>query len=342
MAASPRWRVNAHEAAFPLAAEPPRAAGRTPSTPWPPWLEVEGACTNEPSVAVVGARGPSRPNLAFARELALRLATRGLVIVSGGARGIDAAAHEGALAAGGRTIAVMGSGLDRPYPPEHAPLFRRIVAGGGALVSPFESDTEPRRSYFPKRNEVIAGWAQAVVVVEAALVSGSLSTAAAARRRQRPVFAVVGSPGCDSLVATGRATALYDDDMDGAVAAVVGEPREVRVGSKAANAHPMESTPPWLTHWLPRAGGATPPAGESSGATPRQGRITAALVAQHHGWPLARAIGELERATLDGWLRREPGGQFTVSRQRLAIAPSAALDSEPHVPKDNHSEQARS
>ncbi len=144
-------------------------------------------------VALVGSRAASPLGLAFARRLADELAAAGLVVVSGLARGIDAAAHRGALDARGRTVAVLGSGLDRLYPPEHAELAAQ-VQGIGAVVSEFPLGTPPAKPHFPRRNRVIAGWVRAVVVVEAGSRSGALSTARAALDEDRDVMAVPGHP----------------------------------------------------------------------------------------------------------------------------------------------------
>jgi len=133
-------------------------------------------------VAIVGARAASGHAAAAARALAADLAGCGYAVVSGGAIGIDAAAHRGALDAGGETVAVMATGLDIAYPARNRPLFGEIVATGrGALLSPFPLGVPPRRYRFVRRNRIIAGLADAVVVVEAGLASGSLYTAAATR-----------------------------------------------------------------------------------------------------------------------------------------------------------------
>jgi DNA processing protein len=147
----------------------------------------------ESSVAIVGSRAASPLGLGFAERLAGELASAGAVVVSGLARGIDAAAHRGALAASGRTVAILGSGLDRLYPLENGYLADRI-GETGALVSEFPLGTRPWKSNFPRRNRVIAGWARAVVVVEAGERSGALSTARAAADEGRDVMAVPGHP----------------------------------------------------------------------------------------------------------------------------------------------------
>ena len=157
-----------------------RARGR-----WPP---PEG-----PRAAIVGSRRPSPYGEAVAEQLSADLAAAGVVVVSGLALGIDAAAHRGALNGGGTTIAVMGTGVDIVYPAAHSALAEQIVAGGGALVSQFPDGTLPRRHNFPARNLTMAALSDVVVVVEAAEGSGALITAAAALELGKDVMAVPGS-----------------------------------------------------------------------------------------------------------------------------------------------------
>ncbi|GEM_PF-112084 len=144
-----------------------------------------------PMVAIVGSRRPSSYGEKVAKRLASQLAERGLVVVSGLARGIDAAAHRGALEAGGRTVAVLATGLDRVYPPEHHELAARITESG-ALLSEFPPGSSPKRDHFPRRNRIVSGLSLGVVVVEAAQRSGSLITAGSALEQGREVFAVPG------------------------------------------------------------------------------------------------------------------------------------------------------
>jgi DNA processing protein len=146
----------------------------------------------KPSVALVGSRRASPYAINAAQALARQLASAGLAIVSGLARGVDAAAHQGTLEAGGKTIAVLGTGIDVVYPRSHASLFRRIEREG-VIVSEFPPGTPPKPENFPIRNRVISGLAHGTVVVEATSRSGSLITARMAAEQGRDVFAVPGS-----------------------------------------------------------------------------------------------------------------------------------------------------
>lgn len=160
----------------------------------PPTLSVLGdpAVLPERAVAIVGGRNASANGQRIAEELALALAAQGLTIVSGMARGIDAAAHRGALASG-RTIAAVAGGLDVPYPPQHRDL-QAAIAKNGAVVSEARLGTAPQARHFPRRNRIIAGLVLGVVVIEAAPLSGSLITARLALECGRELYAVPGSP----------------------------------------------------------------------------------------------------------------------------------------------------
>src|SRR5256886_7884731 len=159
-------------------------------------LYVKGAwseCLDGPCVAIVGSRRCSTYGQNAALMLSRELAQRGVTIISGLARGIDAAAHRGALEAGGRTVGVMGTGLDQVYPRDHKKLVDEILANKGALISEFPLETPPAPQNFPYRNRVISGLSLGVVLVEAAENSGSLITARLAMEQNREVFAVPGS-----------------------------------------------------------------------------------------------------------------------------------------------------
>ncbi len=158
----------------------------------PALLYVRGGLPRHPGLAVVGARQASLPNQRLTHTLCQQIAAQGFAIVSGLARGIDRAAHEGALAANGTTVAVLGCGIDRIYPLDNAHLFDQIPAQGGAIVSEYPPDTAPLARHFPGRNRIISGMCQGVLVVEAAVRSGSLITAGFALDQGREVFAIPG------------------------------------------------------------------------------------------------------------------------------------------------------
>jgi DNA processing protein len=182
--------------------------------PRPPVLYVAGdaASMSQPCVAIVGTRRATGYGRACAAEIADELARAGVTVVSGLALGIDAEAHAAAVEAGGRSVAVLPSPLDRIYPPRHRELAARLVATGGALVSELAPGYSPGKPDFARRNRIIAGLSRAVVVVEAPDRSGALLTVAAAIDYGREVFAVPGpidavaSRGCNRLIADHQAT----------------------------------------------------------------------------------------------------------------------------------------
>lgn len=207
------------------------------ATPSPPGLFVRGTMTIDDglAVAIVGARRASAYGLEVAEALASDLAARGVTIVSGLARGIDAAAHRGALAAGGRTLAVLGSGIDVIYPPEHRGLAREIAARG-AVLTEMPPGTRPLPWHFPLRNRIIAALSLGVVVVEAAERSGALTTATWAAELGREVLAVPGrvtspaSRGAHGLLRDGAA--LVESAAD--VLAQLPEPFRSAAAQRAA------------------------------------------------------------------------------------------------------------
>ncbi|HWN54848.1 MAG TPA: DNA-processing protein DprA [Methylomirabilota bacterium] len=189
--------------------------------PLPPerlWVRGRVEADDTLAMAIVGAREATPYGVGCAERLAEDLAARGITIISGLARGIDSAAHRGALRAGGRTIAVLGSGVDVIYPPENRRLALQ-VAEGGAVVSQFPLGTPPLAGYFPARNRVIAGLSLGVVVVEAAEKSGSLITAGLAGELGREVMAVPGpltslmSRGAHRLIQDGAALVQGWEDV---------------------------------------------------------------------------------------------------------------------------------
>ncbi len=160
----------------------------------PPLLYYTGSLQtcDQHALAIVGARKGSHAGRAFTRTLSGDLAALGFTIVSGLARGIDADAHQGALTAGGRTLAVLGCGIDRTYPPEHHTL-RQQIEQQGAVLSEFPMGTSPQSFHFPRRNRIISGLSLGVIVTEATMKSGSLITARMALEQNREVFAIPGN-----------------------------------------------------------------------------------------------------------------------------------------------------
>lgn len=144
------------------------------------------------AIAVIGSRRTTHYGMESAKKLSYQLSYAGLTVISGLARGIDTAAHQGALAAKGRTIAVIGSGLSKLYPPENAALAEKIRGGNGAIVSEFSMEIEPDRQTFPMRNRIISGWSHGLLVVEAGLSSGALITVTQALEQGRSIYAVPG------------------------------------------------------------------------------------------------------------------------------------------------------
>ena len=194
------------------------------------WVAGELDGLRAPCVAVVGTRVPSDDGRRRARQLASELARSGVCVVSGLALGVDGAAHEGSLAAGAPTIGVLGGGHDHFFPPRHRELAGRIVAGGGAVVSPFEPGNHPEPWQFLARNAVIAALAYAVVVVEAAARSGALNTAGHAGERGIPVLAFPGdvdrpkAAGCNALIRDGATLVRDADDVLAALPAIAPPP----------------------------------------------------------------------------------------------------------------------
>ncbi|MBI4012485.1 MAG: DNA-protecting protein DprA [Candidatus Rokubacteria bacterium] len=212
----------------------------------PPFLVVRGSLERDDALAmaIVGSRKPTAYGLRSAERLAGDLAARGVTVVSGLARGIDTAAHRGALAAGGRTVAVLGSGLDVVYPPENRGLCRDIAAAG-AVVSQFPMGTPPLPAHFPIRNRVIAGLALGTVVVEAGERSGALITARMAGELGREVYAVPGnvssavSEGTNGLIQDGARLVRGWEDVVAELAPVWRDAvRPVAAPARAAAAVP--------------------------------------------------------------------------------------------------------
>ena len=255
---------------------------------WPP--------PKGPRVAIVGSRRPSPYGEAVAEQLGLELAHAGVVVISGLALGIDAAAHRGALNGAGVTVAIMGTGVDVIYPAAHAVLAEAILAGGGALVSQFPDGTAPRRHNFPARNYTMAALSDVVVVVEAAEGSGALITADAALDLHKEVMAVPGSVfsplsvGTHALIRDGAGLVQNARDILAAVS----------LGGEVLD-DPL-ATPGELGFRLPRS---------------RDGilshlsdvlALNAAEIARKLQLPVAEVLGRLTALELDGAVKRHQGG----------------------------------
>ncbi len=251
------------------------------------WFRGDLPRKGEPAVAIVGARAASLPACRLAAELAGVAARAGFAVVSGGALGIDGAAHAGALDAGGRTFAVLGCGVDVVYPDRHAALFQQIARGGG-LLSDFPPGTEAHRRHFPSRNRLVAALARAVLVVQARQLSGALITARLATRMNRPLYAVAGSAGTDALIAAGKAQALRD----------------------AADWFAVLTEQPRPLHVPPQELAAVIAAVRGGAAAPQ--------VALQLALPLPVALALLSEAELAGWILRGPGGVYTSTEVTLA------------------------
>jgi DNA processing protein len=211
----------------------------------PPLLYITGSLIEQDAlaVAIVGARRATAAGRAMTEELSHDLAEAGITVVSGLARGVDAAAHRGALAAQGRTIAVLGCGIDRTYPPEHERL-RRQVEERGAILSEVPMGSPPHSHHFPRRNRIISGLSLGVIVTEAAINSGSLITARLAAEQGREVFAVPGfvkedtSRGTNALLKEGAALIERAQDVIDAVLPQLEQTMRLRLQSSRARSIP--------------------------------------------------------------------------------------------------------
>ena len=260
------------------------------------WLRGCASALEPPAVAIVGSRAGSPYALAVAERLAADLAARGVVVVSGLARGVDSAAHRGALTAGA-TIAVLGSGPDVLYPREHDTLAREIAATG-AVLSELAPGTPPQPHFFPMRNRIISGLSRAVVVIEAGEKSGSLITARSALDQGREVLAVPGN------VLNGRNRGGHALLRDGA-----------KIVESADDILEELGFPPGVS----REPGGTGPRPDASGG-PAADPVLACLapgescdvdaIAERSGVPVARLLPRLLDLELRGQVRRAGGGRF--------------------------------
>jgi DNA processing protein len=271
----------------------------------PPLLAVKGTPSvfSLPPVAIVGARNASLAGIKMARMLAAELGRQGYGVVSGLARGIDTAAHQGSLPTG--TVAVLAGGLDQPYPPENIDLLGEIVSGSGAAVSEMPFGWEPRPQDFPRRNRIIAGLSLGLVVVEAAKKSGSLISARLAGEMGRLVFAVPGSPldpraaGANGLLKDGAILVTEASDIIEAIAPLTGA--AIQLPPKLDEPPDFGSTPPPQDSDRERVI-------EALGPTP----VGVDEIIRHTGLHPAQVFMILLELDLAGRLERHSGGSVSL------------------------------
>jgi len=253
-----------------------------PRVPVGLWFRGRLPAPYQRGVAIVGSRAATLASARRTSEIAAELVRAGFFVVSGGALGIDAAAHRGALEAGGVTFAVLGCGADVVYPERHGQLFEQILVSGG-LLSEYPPGSEPRPGCFPVRNRIVAALGDAVLVVEARRRSGALITARRARELGRKLYAVPGSAGTDELLAAGLAGAVESG-------------AEILRGM-AGEVVPSRAAPAEIAPLLAALG---------------DHADNAAGIAQRLGVSLPAALGVLAEAELSGWVRRLAGGRYEV------------------------------
>jgi DNA processing protein len=265
----------------------------------PAELRVEGTLPDGPAMAIVGTRRADERALDFTRSLAFELGRRGVVVVSGGAKGIDRAAHEGALAAGAPTVAVLAGGLDHPFPKEHVSLFA-CIAEHGALVSEHPDDTVCSPGLFLARNRLVAALAVATLVVRAPIRSGALSTAAWAKKLRRPLFVAPGAPwdpssrGLFPLLRSGASICTSAEDA---------------LSVPAFRGRTCEPPPPQTFENPRKSPRLEGDAQAVFGALDRRGSLVDE-VARSLGWPIERARTALVGLTLDGLVTDDGEGHF--------------------------------
>ncbi len=278
----------------------------------PPVLYVKGEIRKDDKYAlgIVGTRKPTYYGLAQAENLAAGLAKKGFTVVSGLARGIDSAAHRGALKAGGRSIAVMGSGLDVPYPPENAVLMQKLAAGG-AVITEFPPGTAPNKENFPRRNRIISALSLGILVVEAGKGSGSLITAECALEQGKEVFSIPGnissavSLGTNELIKRGARVVTGIDDIIEELAPVLkGFIAEGKLQTSCSPAKPLGN-----------------PLSSNEKLSPDERLVMGALgpeprhideVARELGFDAPRIMGVLLSLELKGVIRQSAGKKFFI------------------------------
>jgi DNA processing protein len=273
------WADASYPAALSAIADPPPAL----------WVRGNLSALTSRAVAIVGSRAGSPYALAVAERLAADLSTRGIVIVSGLARGVDSAAHRGTLSVNGATLAVLGSGADVIYPAEHRDLARQIESGG-AIVSELVPGTPPQKQFFPLRNRIISGLSRAVLIVEAGEKSGSLITARMALEQGRDVLAVPGN------VLSGRNRGGHALLKDGA--------KIVESADDILEELGLPSTPGTTSR------GTNLPEDPVLAGLPAGETCDLDVIAERTGLGSARLLTRLFELELAGLIRRVGGGRF--------------------------------
>jgi len=303
----------------------------------PPVIYIRGTLgeDDDPRIAIVGSRRASRYGLEAAAAFASELARLGALVVSGLARGIDAAAHRGALEVEGRTLAVLGSGLADLYPKEHGRLARRIVEHGGAVLSEYPFDMPPLAGCFPRRNRIISGLSAGVIVIEAAKASGALGTARLALEQGREVFAVPGPVMHETSVGTNgllRAQAAHmacvvqdvTDELPPAMRLRMGllespdlEPPELR---RAAIGRPLGAPVP-VSVERALSGGRVPGLDPETRGVLRHLKAGETLsideLVARCGLPVPRALAALSILEMQGLAVALPGDRVARARNRI-------------------------
>ncbi|OWK43311.1 DNA-processing protein DprA [Fimbriiglobus ruber] len=312
---TPEWDlIDAHAVRVVRAGEPEYPARLAAIDDAPPLLYLRGALTaaDANAVGIVGSRACTSYGKRVAERIAAGLAAAGWTVVSGLARGIDGAAHRGALDAGGRTIAVLAGGLSKIYPPEHADLAEEVAARG-ALVTETPMTVAPQPGMFPARNRIISGLCRGIVVIEANAKSGALITATHAAEQGREVFAVPGnvdsapSAGCLDLIRKGARLVRTADD-------VLDDLRGIAPLDPGKPAHRPAPAPAPTLFDAPSPGPPAPP----PGLDPQQQKVWDALATPRHVDELSREIGVpvgelvvvLMKMEMRKVVRRLPGNQY--------------------------------
>ncbi|WP_232822230.1 DNA-processing protein DprA [Salinicola sp. CR57] len=304
----------------------PELLTQLPDPPTVLWAKGELSILSQPAIAMVGTRRPTREGQDNAVRFARELVARGFCIASGMALGIDGAAQRAALQAGGATIGVLGCGVDVVYPPRHAALFRELWEGAGLLISEHPPETQAHPRFFPRRNRLITGLSQGVLVVEAAEKSGSLVSARLALEQNREVFAIPGSihnpqsEGCLRLIRQGEAALVrHVEDIVGDLS-----PWQVPVSAPDAaipTAHTLDSPgrPPRQRSAAPipvtdaRSATSTEAAAIEMPASPLLAALSDAptpvdLLVDLTGLSVADVQLGLLELELDGWVAQTTGG----------------------------------